>query len=83
MQEVLFRKEIMCATRFSTSWVAIWEWLNETPPNEAMQYGSAKKINVNFDDGWKNDAGFVSKPDIFVRKLSTRCMTKSMEPHLL
>ena len=41
-----------------------------------MQYGSANKINVNCDDGWKNDAGFVSRPDIFVRKASTRCMTK-------
>ena len=41
-----------------------------------MQYGSANKINVNCDEGWKNDAGFVSRPDIFVRKVSTRCMTK-------
>ena len=24
----------------------IWEWLNETPPNEAMQYGSANEIYV-------------------------------------
>ena len=44
-----------------------------------MQYGSANKINVNFDDCWKNDACFVSRPDIFVRKVSTRCMTKKYE----
>ena len=54
----------------------IWEWLNETPPNKAMQCGSANKINVNCDDGWKNDAGFVSRPDTFMRKVSTKCMTK-------
>ena len=46
MREVLFRKEIICATLFSTSGSHIWEWQNETPPNEAMQFRIANEITV-------------------------------------
>ena len=75
MQEVLFRKERMCATRFSTSLVA---HLRMTERN-TTKHGYAiwtRKQDANCDDGWKNDAGFVSRPDIFVWKVSTRCMIK-------
>ena len=80
MHEVPFRKEIMYATRFSTSGVAHLRMTERNPTKRG--YVIWKRDQCRCDDGLKNYAGFVSRPDIFVMKVSTRCMTKRMEPHL-
>ena len=82
MHEVLFRKEIMCLTHFSTSGVAHLRMTERNTTKRGYSVWKRKRDQCRCDDGWKNYAGFVSRPDIFVRKVSTRCMTKRMEPHL-
>ena len=82
MHNVLFRKEIICATRFLTSGVAHLRMTERNTTKRGHAIWKRKRDQCRCDDGWKKYAGFVSRPDIFVRKVSTRCMTKSMEPHL-
>ena len=77
MHEVLFRKEIMCATRFRRVGSHIWEWLNETPPNEAMQYGSANEINGVATMVGKIMPVFFPDLTFFVRWVSTMCMPQT------
>ena len=76
MQEVLFRKEIMCATRFSTSWVTHLRMTERNTTKRGYAIWKRKQDQCQLRRWLENDAGFVSRPDIFVRKVSTRCMTK-------
>ena len=82
MLEGLFRKELMCATRFSTSGVTHLRMTERNTTKRGYAIWKRKRDQCRCDDGWKNYAGFVSRPDIFVRNVSTKCMTKRMEPHL-
>ena len=72
----------MCATRFSTSRVTRLRMTERNTTKRGYAIWKRKRDQCRCDDGWKNYAGFVSRPDIFVRKVSTKCMTKRMEPHL-
>ena len=73
MHEVLFRKEIMCATPFSTSGVAHLRMTERNTTKRGYAIWKCKWHQCRCDDGY---AGVVSRPHIFVRKVSTRCMTK-------
>ena len=79
---VLSRKEIMCSTHFSMSEVAYLRMTERNTTKRGNAIWKRKRDICRCDNGWKNYAGFVSRPDIFVRKVSTMCMTKRMEPHL-
>ena len=82
MLEVLFRKETMCATRFSTSGVAHLRMTERNTNQRGYAISKRKRDQCRCDDGWKNYAGFVSRPDIFVEEGVYKVYDKKDWTHL-